>query len=104
MTQIIITADDFGMCSSVNDAIFACARSGTVTSTGVMVNMKAGHEAGAFRKELPAISVGLHWTITQGQPVLPAEQVKSLVARDGDFVSVREFWRRWNRGEVRRDE
>lgn len=39
MHKLIITADDYGMCESVNRAVEACAAAGAVLSTNVMSNM-----------------------------------------------------------------
>ena len=40
MRKLIITADDYGMCQIVNDAIDDCIEAGLVTSTNVLVNME----------------------------------------------------------------
>jgi predicted glycoside hydrolase/deacetylase ChbG (UPF0249 family) len=37
--RVIVTADDYGMCDSVNQAIEACLHAGTVRATCVMINM-----------------------------------------------------------------
>jgi predicted glycoside hydrolase/deacetylase ChbG (UPF0249 family) len=105
MTQrLIITADDFGLCKSVNQAIEECLAAGTVRATCVMANMPA-HEAAHFlRKRYPQSSIGIHWNVTQGRPVLSADKVPSLVDREGRFYASSELRRRWWSGRVRRDE
>lgn len=102
--DIIITADDYGMCASVNEAIDECISLGTITSTNVMVNMPARRDAITFRTRHPGVALGLHWTLCQGDPVLPAASVPSLVGADGRFHSSRDLRQRWRNGLVRAEE
>jgi predicted glycoside hydrolase/deacetylase ChbG (UPF0249 family) len=37
--NLIITADDFGLCDSVNDAILDCFAYNNITNTSIIVNM-----------------------------------------------------------------
>lgn len=100
-TRIVtITADDYGMCESVNAAIDACVRCGSVTSTNVMVNMPAAGAASTFRVRFPGVALGLHWTLCQGSPVLPASELCTLVDNRGQFHSARELRRRWRCGLI----
>ncbi|MGH8056901.1 MAG: carbohydrate deacetylase, partial [Candidatus Entotheonellia bacterium] len=102
--KLIITADDYGLCRAVNDAIEECLMAGTVRATCVMMNMPFYHGAAALRCRFPHRSVGIHWTLTQGRPILPAARVSSLVARDGCFYPPARFRSRWMRGQIRRGE
>lgn len=101
---IIITADDYGLCDGINNAIEECIVVGSVRATCVMVNMPAYKAAGSLRKTFADASIGLHWTLTQGNPVLSAVQVPSLVDSDGQFLPFSEFRRRWIRGWIDRRE
>jgi len=92
--QLIITADDYGMCASVNEAIDACLAAGAMRSSCVMPNMPALAPAGTLRARFPHASIGLHWTLTQGRPLLPAAQVARLVGPDGQFLPFGELRRR----------
>lgn len=93
MKKLIITADDYGMSRAVNDAIDAGIAAGLITSTNVMVNMPLYKEA-ANLKENPNVSVGLHWVLTCGKPILPREEIPTLVAKNGEFYPYLEFRRR----------
>ena len=95
MKKLIITADDYGMSRAVNDAIDAGIASGLITTTNVMTNMDLYQEAKKLR-DLD-VSVGLHWTISAGKPVLPPEEIKTLVDNDGNFFSYGEFRRRYRK-------
>ncbi len=98
--HVIITADDYGMCDSVNAAIDACIERRSVTSTNVMVNMPSRDAAGTFRRRFPRVPLGLHWTLSQGRPVLPPARVATLVDRGGSFHPAAEFRRRWTTGRL----
>lgn len=101
MTRLIITADDYGMCDSVNDGIDACLKAGALRSTCVMANMPAISPAATLRQRFPQASIGLHWTLTQGRPVLPAEKLPTLVDSEGNFWPFRELRRRLLRRQIR---
>lgn len=103
MKKLIITADDYGMSRAVNDAIDAGIAAGLITSTNVMTNMPYYKEA-AKLKEISNVSVGLHWVLTCGKPVLCQEQVPSLVAEGGTFYSYPEFRSRLRKGLISFDE
>ena len=99
--KLIITADDYGMCDAVNEAIDVCLGAGTVRAASVMTNMPACRKAAFLRHRYPEASIGVHWTLTQGKPILDAGRVSSLIDRDGNFFSLQDFRRRWIRGRIR---
>ncbi len=98
--RLIVTADDYGLCDSVNQAIEACLDAGTICSTCVMTNMPDYHDAAQLRHRFPDMSVGIHWTMTQGMPVLSASKIPSLVNADGMFYSRPQFLRKWLANQV----
>lgn len=91
MKKLIITADDYGMCASVNRAIEACASAGVVLSTNVMSNMACAEDADRFRREYPSVSVGIHYNFTVGKPITPASEVPNLVDENGLFLSYKKI-------------
>jgi predicted glycoside hydrolase/deacetylase ChbG (UPF0249 family) len=99
--KLIITADDYGMCGVVNAAIEECLAAGALRATCVMANMPAYQAAVSLRHWFPRASVGLHWNLTQGRPVLPVTQVASLVDSHGQFFSAGRLRRRWFLRQVR---
>ena len=90
-------ADDNGLCESVNRAIEECISAGGVRATCVMANMPSCAEASSLRERFPDVSIGIHWNITQGRPVLRASEISSLIASDGLFHCASELRRRWLR-------
>ncbi len=89
--KLIITADDYGMCESVNRAIDECIKAKVVLSTNVMTNMEYASEAATLKEKFPYASIGLHYNFTVGKPISPIEKVKSLVNDKGEFLSFKEI-------------
>jgi len=92
--RLIINADDFGFNREITDAIVRAHREGVVTSTTLMPNMSAADYACGLAADLPDLSIGVHFTLSQYKPLLPAEKAPSLVGSDGRFVSFDEVGRR----------
>jgi chitin disaccharide deacetylase len=102
--QLIITGDDYGLCAAVNDAIEECLAAGAMGATCVMTNMPSCAPAAGLRSKFPLSSIGLHWNLTQGEPLLSAAAVPTLVGADGRFAgSLRRRWwaRQLNFAEMR---
>jgi hopanoid biosynthesis associated protein HpnK len=87
MKRLIVNADDFGLSRGVNRAIVECHQLGIVTSATLMANSDAFEDAVELAREHPRLSVGCHVTLMDGEPVLPVQEVSSLLC-DG-----REFYR-----------
>ncbi len=100
--QLIITGDDYGLCTAVNDAIEECLGAGTMGATCVMTNMPVCEPAAMLRRKFPRSSIGLHWNLTQGTPLLGAAAVPSLVDANGQFAAT--LRRRWLAGRLDRAE
>ena len=62
MQKLIVNADDFGLCSSVNKAIIDCHLAGNINSTTLMVNMPGSIEAVELAKQHPKLGIGLHFS------------------------------------------
>ena len=87
--QLIVNADDLGISAGVNRGILETHQRGIVTSTTAMVNLPdAGDGIKLLQREAPNIGIGLHLNITHGRPVLPVDQVHSLIQADGTFYGV----------------
>lgn len=99
MRKIIVTADDYGMSQAVNEAINAGIDAGTITSTNVMTNMPYYKEAVELRKR-KNISIGIHWVLSCGSPVLNIKEIPSLVNDQGEFFSYSEFRSRFRKGKI----
>lgn len=104
MKKLIITADDYGMCKEVNEAIEKCVEAKVVLSTNVMANMEYCSAASDLKKKFPYLSVGIHYNFTVGKPVLPAEEVPTLVNDNGEFLSYNEIRNNCREGKYDHDQ
>jgi predicted glycoside hydrolase/deacetylase ChbG (UPF0249 family) len=86
---LMVHADDLGMSHSVDAASIKGLESGLVSSASLMVPCPWFSEIAAYARSHPDADLGLHLTLTsewqlyRWGPVLPADQVKSLMAPDG---------------------
>ena len=86
---LIVNADDLGLSDGVTEGIVRAWRDGVVTSTSAMINIEGAPErVAAVHRDHPELPIGLHLNITAGRPVLPPEQVPTLVDGEGRFFSV----------------
>jgi chitin disaccharide deacetylase len=85
--RLIINADDFGLTAGVNRAIVEAQNGGIVTSATLMANAGAFNEAtqlaGSIARRGGTFSVGCHVVLLDGEPLLPANRVPSLLQPDG---------------------
>ncbi len=84
--RIIINADDFGLCSGVNQAVAQAHTDGVLTSTTIMANMPAAEAAVKLAKQMPRLGVGVHLNLFQGKPLSKDGSVNCLLNTDGDFA------------------
>ncbi len=85
MKKIIVNADDFGRHELINRAVerafnFGCLKSATLMAGGI-----AFIDAVDVAKKNSGLGVGIHFTLANGNPVLPPEEIPSLVTADGIF-------------------
>jgi predicted glycoside hydrolase/deacetylase ChbG (UPF0249 family) len=85
MKKLIINADDFGMSREVNEGTKKGIEQGIITSVSVMANMPFFEDAILFLKKHPRVSVGLHFNITEGKPLIFPKDAKNLIREDDSF-------------------
>ncbi len=78
--RLIVNADDFGLTLGVNRAIAACHQRGIVSSTTLMATAARVEDAIALARQMPELGVGCHVVLVDGEPLLPASEVRSLLA------------------------
>ena len=86
----IVNGDDFGVSRGVNRGILEAHRKGILSSTSLMVDMPAAHEAALMSRQASGISIGLH-------VVLTSEDGEPLVDFDSPKVCQSQLRRQWNR-------
>src|SRR5688500_10963425 len=106
---LIINADDFGMCHSINDAIFRTLKDGVVRSTTLMVPCPWAMHAMHWLADNPDIAFGVHLTAISDPvdyawgPVTARDKVPTLINEAGyfyDFEHMPEFLAQVNLHEL----
>jgi hopanoid biosynthesis associated protein HpnK len=82
---LIITADDFGLHASVNEAIERAHTEGVLAAASLMVAAPCAADAIARARRLPGLRVGLHLVLADGNARLPAASIPDLVDGAGRF-------------------
>lgn len=88
MTCLIVNADDFGQTAGINRAVLELHMAGVLTSATLMARSAATAQAIEIARVTPTLGVGCHIVLTDGEPILPAAGIQSLVERASDvFIS-----------------
>ena len=83
--QLLVNADDFGRHALINRAVAECVERGCLRSATLMPGGKAFDGAVETALTHPELGVGVHFTLVNGFPVLPPEEIPSLVTEKGVF-------------------
>jgi len=89
--RLVTRGDDSGSCNTANVAVWNAYKKGILRNTSIMVPAPAFHEAAQMYSEDPGLCVGLHITLTaewdnvRWGPVLPVDEVPTLVDAKGHF-------------------
>jgi hopanoid biosynthesis associated protein HpnK len=84
--RIVINADDFGLSSSVNQAVVQAHAKGVLTSTTIMANMPDAGEAVKLAKRMPSLGVGVHLNLSKGRPLSKDGNINYLLDDSGCFA------------------
>ncbi|MFZ0758825.1 MAG: ChbG/HpnK family deacetylase [Candidatus Sulfotelmatobacter sp.] len=90
MRRLIVNADDFGLTGGVNRGIVEAHTHGIVTSSTLMAGGRAFEDAVSSAKSLPRLSVGCHVVLIDGDPILGAGLLPSLVSPDSGGARFRD--------------
>jgi predicted glycoside hydrolase/deacetylase ChbG (UPF0249 family) len=81
--RLIVNADDLGMTAGINRAIVEGCQKGIITSTTLMATARAFDDGVARARSLDdrdmRVSIGCHVVLLDGEPILPPEQLTSLL-------------------------
>jgi len=83
--QIIINADDLGLCDSVNEAIFGLLERKRITSATLMANAPATEMATRDAKHFPDGTFGVHLNATSFAPLTSSPAMRPLLSENGEF-------------------
>ena len=82
MKKLIVNADDFGLCTSVNKAIIECHLAGNINSTTLMANMPGTEEAVELSKKHTKLNLKDGWTVTTKDRRLSAQWEHTLLVTE----------------------
>lgn len=83
--KVIVNADDLGISSEVNSAIFDLVGRNLVTSVTVIGNGPYVEEACQHVDRYPTCSFGAHLNVTQFKPLSGSDKLEPLLAHNGEF-------------------
>ena len=90
--SVVINADDLCQDRGTTDAILKCYKEGIVTSTTAFVNFQDSIELlKEVHEQYPDFPIGIHLNMTFGKPVLPPEEIPTMVNKNGEF---------WNEDQI----
>jgi hopanoid biosynthesis associated protein HpnK len=84
---LIVTADDFGIHESVNEAVEQASRAGILNAASLMVTAHATKDAIRRARMLPNLCVGLHVVLADGWSTLDAQLVPEIADSSGRMHS-----------------
>ncbi|MBI5583379.1 MAG: ChbG/HpnK family deacetylase [Deltaproteobacteria bacterium] len=102
--RLRVTADDFGFTPGVTDGILEAHEDGIVTHTSLMAGGLDFDRAVALSRRKPALAVGLHLTLTWGEPLTPPAHIPSLMGEKGRFAPLGVILKRFVTGRLNRRE
>ncbi len=95
--KLIINADDYGICPSVNYAIENLIKAGKLQDVSILANSQCYENAVDFLLQHPDCGVGIHLNVVEGVAVSPADKVEILLGGDGRFVNLNRVLMRYAR-------
>ena len=85
MRNLIVNADDLGWTEGVNRGIAEAHRNGIVTSASLLANGAAFASGVEMARTTPALGVGVHLNLSNGEPVADRELVTTLLNDRGEL-------------------
>ncbi len=85
--NIVFSADDFGLCLAVNEAVEQAHLYGVLTQASLMVAAPAASDAVRRAQKLPGLKVGLHLVLVDGDSLLGHAKLPHITTPDGRFAA-----------------
>jgi predicted glycoside hydrolase/deacetylase ChbG (UPF0249 family) len=85
LRNLIVNADDLGWTEGVNRGIAEAHGNGIVTSASLLANGAAFASGVELARATPALGVGVHLNLSDGEPVADRELVTTLLNDRGEF-------------------
>ena len=105
MKKIIANADDFGRHVYINAAVERALQQGVLRSATVMPGGEAFDGAIDIARREKKLGLGIHFTLVNGNPILPPGEIPSLTDEAGHFYdSYNIFVKKYFQGKISREE
>jgi predicted glycoside hydrolase/deacetylase ChbG (UPF0249 family) len=85
LRHLVVNADDLGLTVGTNDGIFDAHELGILTSASLFANAPATADAIRRARSHRSLGIGAHLALVDGAPILPPNEVPTLVEDDGRF-------------------
>lgn len=103
--NILINADDFGRHALINEAVAKAVETGMLRSATLMPGGAVFDDAVSVARTHPALGVGVHLTLVNGNPVCDPKDIPTLVDETGHFYDNHGiFVKRYLTGKVSRED
>lgn len=109
MNALIVTGDDFGLDTVVNEGITRAHSGGILSAASLMVNGRGFSDAVERAKATPTLRVGLHLVLVEGISTLPHSDIPAITDTSGAFgtsvfrTGTKYFFSRSAREQIRRE-
>lgn len=99
MKRLIINADDYGLCESVNRGILECYVHGLVSDLSFIINPDCFGLSVKMLKDAGVDSAGVHFNLTIGKPY--HSRTSSLTDNDGNHLTSQDLFIRYITGKLK---
>lgn len=101
MKRIVINADDFGLCDSINHGIIYCMEKGIVSDLSFIINKPFLYESIELLIRKGILNIGVHFNFTMGKPILSNNS--NLTGSDGLFNNTLNHFGNYLKGKLNAD-
>lgn len=102
--RLLINADDYGLSIGASLGIIKSMKEGIVRDTSILVNSPNFEECVALAKENGINEMGIHLTLSFQKPILPANEIKTIVDEQGVFYRrIKEVQKNFSIKEVEKE-
>jgi hopanoid biosynthesis associated protein HpnK len=84
--RLIVNADDLGLTARVNEGVLEAHFRGILTSASIMAVGREFDHAAQLARASPSLDIGVHLTLIEEAPLLPCNEIRSLVGATGRFL------------------
>ncbi len=102
MKQLVINADDFGLCESINKGILECYSNGLVSDFSFLINPGNFEKSVKTLKDKKIKYFGMHVNLTFGRSF--SGNISCLTDNEGNYLSTGRHFKNYLKGKINPDE